>query len=981
VGHLPSAPPEEEPSAGDLFQPPAGGGLYGEPAQQSGPYEELDPESRRNEWGGAFGDANPGVPQQPGPRYGQPQSTPSPDFGPSSGSAFDLGSAAPPAADPGAGFGGAATPDPGAHPGQQGEWGETPDWPPKSSQAWMAQQSQTGWGLTNGGAAWPGPSPVPASPEAGQEAPDDPPFRSEPGATPYGASPSAPGFDQPAFNAPQQPGQPTGGGNLEFPELRSDPYEADVYGQSQYRGDSGGQDLYQSDPYQAERLQAEAQQAREEYQAQQYQPEPFPPAPQQVPQQVSYGEPPLGQPAQAAPQGVPGGYGADAYGAEQTYQADAPSDPYFGSQPSQGTQQDPYFAEQPSYEDQSRAEQPYGESPFADQGPQGFQGLQGQQSAAYPDPPSSAYQDQPGQAYQDQAAQSAAAGTLPPEVVPAQRSGEDTAAPEAPPEPEREVRVSPPTHRGVRYAIYGIGGLITLGLIIGIVLMLGAAPPEEPSRQGDDDSDGNASTESPGADEGLTPERYAELAAAAGTAEWFSWRYGEAGENGAEELAQASGDAVAAEPMLEGAADRSIQGQLGYVTDESGLSGIDHVTAVESTDDLIGLAPRAGGKFTEDGAPELELQEGATADCLAGLGGELGKPVAMARPEQSEEVNAHSVIAFASGIIATAGISGAQGGTCLQLPAGQVPTDVALTDGNELALVTTWTAESQTGSLVVIALGDTQGSYQSSWSESYPGLPNAGHFGAAEILGTVELPFGAPTAVDAWSNSSGSLADERGTIEDGAGRDNVASAGYAIVGDLSASQVAVVDLASTFEGIAARHYDGAEFAFNAEVGDAVDFAGGVADVAATEGASAVATGDGVVHELDGALKETAATDVGANPTCLVVGAQSGAFIATSRGEAKISWVSGGEVAKELADSRMTDPLCASETPALGAKGYDGTAVVVLVTDYDGQRLHGYLDGQATIPSGATVGGDGFTYGGAYEAAGKPWGVSVTVDLE
>jgi hypothetical protein len=218
-------------------------------------------------------------------------------------------------------------------------------------------------------------------------------------------------------------------------------------------------------------------------------------------------------------------------------------------------------------------------------------------------------------------------------------------------------------------------------------------------------------------------------------------------------------------------------------------------------------------------------------------------------------------------------------------------------------------------------------------------------------------------------------------VADGAGRDQVATAGYAIVGDLSASQVAVVNLASTFEGLAAQHYDGAEFKFDATAGEAVGFDGGVADVAATESASAVATSDGTVHELDGSLKETAATEVGANPTCLVVGTQSGAFIATSRGEAKVSWVSGGKVEKELTDSRMADPLCASETPALNAKGYEGTAAMVLVTDYTGQKLHSYLDGQATIPGGATVGGDGFSYAGAYEVAGNPWGASVTVDLE
>ncbi|MDA1385870.1 MULTISPECIES: hypothetical protein [Glycomyces] len=916
VGHLPSTAPDDEPSAAERFL---------RPPQQTGPYEELDPEARRSEWG-AFDDATPGVPQQSGPQYGnapygeaqygeaqhgQPQrdeaqygqtpqrGAPDPVYPESDYQGFQEQSQQEP---------------PRQDAAQQGDWGEAPDWPPKSSQDWMHQQSQTGWGLT-GGASWNGTGEAPP-PAAAPEAPAEPQYQPEQGGSPFGAAPQAPGFDPPTYDAPRQPAQ---GEGLEFPELRSDPYEADVYGHNQYRGEAGGQDLYQSDPYQAERLQAEAQQARAEYQAQQ-QAEPFPP----VPQQGSYGEP---------RNGATFGSGSDAFGPTGAATAEPAQQQPFSSQ------QDPYAAPPSAYGDQS------------------------------------SYNDQtfPESAYADQGSQQAAA----PEAVPAQRTGEETEQPEAPAEPAGNVRVAPPTHRGVRYAIYGIGGLITLGLIIGIVLMLGAAPPEEPSEPGEDGGD---ASEDSGADDALTPERYGELAAAAGTAEWFSWRYGEAGENGAEELAAASGDALAAEPLF-GDADRSIQGQLGYVTDESGLTGIDHVTVVESTDTALGLTPRAGGRFTDEGQPELELQEGTTADCVAGLGGELGKPVALARPEQSAEVNAHSVIAFSSGVIATAGISGAQGGTCLQLPDGQVPTDVALTDGNELALVTTWTPESQTGSLVVIALGDKKGTYQSSWSESYPGLPNPGHFGTAEIVGTVVLPFTAPTSVDAWSNSGGSLSESRNDVADGAGRDQVATAGYAIVGDLSSSQVATVDLASTLEGLAAQHYDGAEFTFEAAAGEAVGFDGGVADVAATESASAVATADGTVHELDGSLKETAATEVGANPTCLVVGAQSGAFIATSRGEAKVSWVSGGKVEKELADSRMSDPLCASETPALNAKGYDGTAAMVLVSDYTGQKLHSYLDGQATIPGGATVGDDGFSYAGAYEVAGNPWGASVTVDLE
>ncbi|MFG3339092.1 hypothetical protein [Glycomyces sp. NPDC048151] len=886
MGHLPSKTPDSEPSAADRFMRPPQS--HGEPPQQqAGGYDELDPEARRSEWG-AFDDATPSVPQQPGPQDPQYGNAPYGDA--QYGRAPQQQHAAEPAA-------------PQEPPAPQGEWGEAPDWPPKSSQDWMHQQSQTGWGLT-GGAAWTGEAPPPAAAPA-PEAPAEQAF---------GNAPQAPGYDPPTYDAPRQPAAEQGG--LEFPELRSDPYEQDVYGHNQYRAD-GGQDLYQGDPYQAERLQAEAQQAREEYQAQQSGAYPV------VPQQ-------------GGEQAAPYGSGADAFGGFAEPQQPQ-ADPY-------AAQPDPFAAPQPD--------------PYA-------------QQDAYPAAPQSAYGSpaQPDPYAEQQAA----------EAVPAQRTAEpEPEAPAAAPEPAPSTaRVAPPTHRGVRYAIYGIGGLITLGLIIGIVLMLGAAPPEEPSEPGEEG--GNAS-EDTGADDALTPERYTELAAAAGTAEWFSWRYGEAGQNGAEELAAASGDALAAEPLFD-QADRSIQGQLGYVTDESGLSGIDHVTVLESTDEALGLTPRAGGRFTDQGRPELELQEGPTADCVNALGAELGEPVALARPEQSAEVNAHSVIAFSSGVIATAGISGAQGGTCLQLPDGQVPTDVALTDGNELALVTTWTPESQTGSLVVIALGDKKGSYQSSWSQSYPGLPNPGHFGAAEIVGTVVLPFSAPTSVDAWSDSNGSVSAERATVEGGAGRDQVATTGYAIVGDLSASQVASVDLTSTLQGLAAKHYDGAEFTFDANAGEATGFDGGVADVAATEGSSAVATADGTVRELDGSLKETAATEVGANPTCLVVGAQSGSFIATSRGTATVSWVSGGEVQKSLADSRMADPLCASETPALGVEDYAGTAAVVLVADYTGQKLHSYLDGQASIPGGASVGGDGFSYAGAYEVAGSPWAASVTVDLE
>ena len=559
---------------------------------------------------------------------------------------------------------------------------------------------------------------------------------------------------------------------------------------------------------------------------------------------------------------------------------------------------------------------------------------------------------------------------------PAADEATDQSAPDADAGPEKVT--PPPTIKGLRYALYGIGGIFTLGLIVAMVAMLGGPPATDPSDQGEEPGSDDAAGESE--DGGaLTAERYAELAAAAGTAEWFEWRYGAAGQNAAaEEVAALDGSAVASEPLY-GEGDRSVQGQMGYVTDDADLSGIDHITAVEANDGQIRPAPRAGGRFSDDG-PELELTDGSTAECIAELGVDLGHPVALARPDQSEEADAHSVIAFSGGVVATAGISSAQGGTCVQLPAGHVPTDVAVTDGNELALVTTWQPESQTGSLVAIAFSDKSGTYGSSWSEPYLGLPNPGHFGAAEIIGTVELPFSAPTSVDAWSDSSGSLGLTRTTIEEGY-RDTVASDSYALVGSKAESQVAVVDLTSTLTGLAAAVYDGAEFTFDASAGDAVGFGGEIADVAVDGDTLAVATAAGEVIELGRDLSEVASTDVGSAPACMVLGAQSGRFLVTSRADATLRWVSDGEVTDELSDSRLTDPVCASETPGYDISGYGGNATMVLVSDYGGQALHAYLMGEATLAGGGAVGGDGFSYAGAYEVDGNPFAASVTVDQE
>src|SRR5690606_12419338 len=122
----------------------------------------------------------------------------------------------------------------------------------------------------------------------------------------------------------------------------------------------------------------------------------------------------------------------------------------------------------------------------------------------------------------------------------------------------------------------------------------------------------------------------------------------------------------------------NVQGQLGYVP-EGKAAGVDHVTTVETTDSTAGFTPRPGGRFSAD-AEDPDLSGETMEGCTTKSG--PGRLVAADR-SHGRGWAAHAVMAFSSGVISTAGISGAQVGSCLQLPKGQVPTSVAVTPANE----------------------------------------------------------------------------------------------------------------------------------------------------------------------------------------------------------------------------------------------------------------------------------------------------------
>jgi len=92
----------------------------------------------------------------------------------------------------------------------------------------------------------------------------------------------------------------------------------------------------------------------------------------------------------------------------------------------------------------------------------------------------------------------------------------------------------------------------------------------------------------------------------------------------------------------------------------------------------------------------------------------------------------------------------------VRLPAGMVPTAMAVTPYNEFLVVTVWDTNTITGKLAFIALrpremavGSPDQTPNSRW---YWGLPGAWTIRGMKLLGFVDLPFTAPTSVDVSNN-------------------------------------------------------------------------------------------------------------------------------------------------------------------------------------------------------------------------------------
>jgi hypothetical protein len=577
-------------------------------------------------------------------------------------------------------------------------------------------------------------------------------------------------------------------------------------------------------------------------------------------------------------------------------------------------------------------------------------------------------------------------------------------------EPARKAPAPPPTHaRAVRMTIYGIGGAIVVGLLAAIIVMAGG-------RLGPNSDDDTGSANPLLSNGKIDKKQYAKLAASAGSAEWMKWRYGAAGKGsggttvkepktkklpgsgGIKHVYQEGDGSSAAHPG-------NVQGQLGFVPDDASKSGVGHVTTMETTDSTLGFTPRPGGRFTAD-TEEPDLT-GKGAKCMSGASDHL---VAADRAH-GKGFAAQSVLAFSSGAVVTTGISGAQKGTCVSLPDGNVPTSVTLTPSNEFALVTVWDTALVRGRVAVIAMGDSPGNYASSWAKVYPGLPGPGDFSFSKLLGFVDLKdIKAPTAIAAGTDYAGSndtraaanLADA-GTRSKFSG--DVAKQGYAVVASLAEKRLEWIDLSPLLSGFQKAYFSGDSSAFASPGTGAKDWPPtfatkpafvptvgadttldeqpmSVADVNRT---AYVADAAGTVASYDAAdvdkVSRVSTTRLKGAVTCLQSTSDGKQVLATSRSDSSVSWISASakamKVTQTLRDSRLVDPICATDSPASAS----GTAAhVVSVADYSG-ALRTYRYGKGVLANGTNVDlkAGQYEYGGDYSPAGKPFVVTVTAD--
>lgn len=187
----------------------------------------------------------------------------------------------------------------------------------------------------------------------------------------------------------------------------------------------------------------------------------------------------------------------------------------------------------------------------------------------------------------------------------------------------------------------------------------------------------------------------------------------------------------------------STSGQVAYAPDDASDPGLDRLQTVGWEGSGKCFQPLQGGWL---GGPHPDPAITQWGSAVAGA-----VPIAKARTEYHE--TGDGIVIFSNGVIGTTGTqtSGSSKPT-LQLPPERVPVAVAVTNFNELALVVVWNTERLTSELAVIAL---RAPHPGAFSIDLFAAPNEGGFTAMQLLGYIDLPLVAPTAIAAAGNNMG----------------------------------------------------------------------------------------------------------------------------------------------------------------------------------------------------------------------------------
>ena len=369
----------------------------------------------------------------------------------------------------------------------------------------------------------------------------------------------------------------------------------------------------------------------------------------------------------------------------------------------------------------------------------------------------------------------------------------------------------------------------------------------------------------------------------------------------------------------------SESGQVAYVPDDPANNpGLDRIQVFAYYNKVFAISPRldwASGQPSPD--PQTQAPYYVKINGTAPM-----QPVAMVRNYAMEQNEA--LVLYRDGLFAVAGTQTSRSGSerpypGFKFPANKIPRAIAVTTGNEFALVAVTDTDRHVGQLAIVAL---EGKYIPFHTWPYMAMPNEGSWSDFKLLGYVDLPMATPDAVAAASNglwrgasatndkelSQIDLADDnyRKLVYDGAWQAVVAKNGYAIVSSTDENKVAVLDLTPLFNYVrenwlgseahyqatlAARGDGPAQFPQTFDVNPAIRpkviwtaavseptavLAGQTIDRWSHDRFKAyVASRDGTVHiydtsplmwrypwETKGKLQEIGTVKVGRNPTCL-----------------------------------------------------------------------------------------------------------------